>query len=75
MFGLVKKELLQSAQMEISRLSQNASELERLKNKLEESLRLAQGELAQIRMSDLYRSAKTLETVRLEITSATKEIK
>lgn len=73
MFGLVKKELLQSAEMEISRLSQNASELERLKNKLEESLRLAQGELAQIRMSDLYRSAKTLEALRLEITSATKE--
>lgn len=73
MFGLVKKELLQAAEAEISRLSQKFSELESENNKLGESMRLVTDELAQIKMSDLYSCRKTLEELRLKIALAAEE--
>jgi hypothetical protein len=67
MFGFVKKELLQSAEAQISNLSQRLSDLESENSELGELLKLAQSDLAQIKSSELLKSAVTLEELKNEI--------
>jgi hypothetical protein len=72
LFGFVKKELLQTAEAEISKLTHKVSVLDDTKSNLSKSLKLSRDELTQIKESDLYKSSKTLDALRLEITLATK---
>lgn len=73
MFGFVRKELLQSAEAEISQLSRKLSELEGERKKLGELLKLAQNELTQIRESELYKSGVALEALRNEVATRTEQ--